>query len=141
VTRYLLDTNIVSNMIKPAPSQTLAAWLLDQRYSDLFIASWTMAEIRRGILTLPDGRRRDGLDEWFHGAGGPVHMFAGRILPFDEAAAEIWARLVAQGYRTGRPRSETDMIIAATALAHDCMIVTHNTRDFDGVAPVLNPMA
>ena len=140
MTRYLLDTNIISNMIKPEPSPALAAWLLEQHASDLFVASWTMAEIRRGILCMPQGRRRDRLDEWFSGVGGPLEMFAGRILAFDEQAAEIWAGLVAEGYRIGRPRSEPDMIVAATALANACMIVTHNVRDFEGVAPILNPM-
>ena len=140
MTRYLLDTNIISNMIKPEPSTALAAWMLEQHASDLFVASWTMAEIRRGILCMPQGRRRDRLEEWFSGPRGPAAMFAGRILPFDEHAAEIWAALVAEGYRTGRPRSEPDMIVAATALVNACMIVTHNVRDFEGVAPILNPM-
>lgn len=140
MTRYLLDTNIISNMIKPEPSPALAAWLLEQQSGDLFVAAWTMAEIRRGILCMPLGRRRDGLEEWFAGPSGPVEMFAGRILPFDDRAAEVWAELVAEGHRTGRPRSEVDMIVAATALANDCMVVTHNVRDFEGVAPILNPM-
>jgi predicted nucleic acid-binding protein len=69
----------------------------------------------------------------------PAALFAGRILPFDAEAALIWARLMAEGASTGRPRSALDMIIAATALAGGCAIVTDNERDFAGLDPV-NPL-
>ena len=123
MTRYLLDTNIISNMIKPEPSTALAAWMLEQRGSDLFVASWTMAEIRRGILCMPQGRRRDRLEEWFASEGGPVEMFAGRILPFDEQAALAYATLPFR-------RASYDRLIAAHALALDVTLVTANERDF-----------
>jgi predicted nucleic acid-binding protein len=63
--RYLLDTNIISNIIKPTPSESLMAWMAEQADQDLFIASLTVAEIRRGILEKPAGRRRDRLEVWF----------------------------------------------------------------------------
>jgi predicted nucleic acid-binding protein len=133
VTRYLLDTNIISNVVKPQPSESLVAWMSTQRDEDLFIASLTVAEIRRGILEKPRGKKRDALDKWFAGSEGPQALFADRILSFDEKAALIWARLMAEGKASGRPRSGLDMIIAAVAGANECVVVTANEKDFAGL--------
>jgi predicted nucleic acid-binding protein len=138
VTRYLLDTSIISDIIKPAPSPSLLAWMAERSDADLFIASLTVAEIRRGILEKPAGRRRDALEAWFSGPEGPQMLFAGRVLPFDERAGLIWARLMAEARASGRPRSALDAIIAATAEANHCVVVTGNERDFADVATV-NP--
>lgn len=139
MTRYLLDTNIVSNLIKPVRPVALVEWAAAQADEDLFIASMTLAEIRRGLLRLPAGRRRRELEGWFNGPDGPQATFAGRILPFDEAAALIWARLMVDGDDAGRPRNSADMVIAAVAEAHRCVIATDNERDFVGLN-YLNPM-
>jgi len=137
--RYLLDTNILSNITKPAPSDSLVAWMAEQADQDLFIASLTVAEIRRGVLEKPAGKRRNQLEAWFSGPEGPLALFAGRILPFDEKAGLIWARLMADGKSKGRPRSALDTIIAAVAEANECVIATDNERDFDGVTTI-NPI-
>ena len=137
--RYLLDTNIISNIVKPVPSEALMAWMAEQIDQDLYIASLTVAEIRRGVLEKPAGKRRDRLEIWFSGPEGPQALFAGRILPFDEKAGLIWARLMADGKAAGRPRSALDTIIAAVAEANGCVVVTDNERDFAGIE-VLNPM-
>ncbi|WP_174059081.1 type II toxin-antitoxin system VapC family toxin [Rhizobium rhizogenes] len=137
--RYLLDTNIISNFTKPAPSEALVAWMEDQADRDLFISSLTVAEVRRGVLEKPAGKRRDQLDAWFHGPQGPQSLFAGRILPFDEKAGLAWAQLMADGTANGRPRSAVDTIIAAIAVSNDCVVVTDNGRHFEGVETV-NPM-
>jgi predicted nucleic acid-binding protein len=139
VTRYLLDTNIISNVVKPQPSEPLLGWMAAQRDDDLFIASLTVAEIRRGILEKPRGKKRDALDAWFAGPEGPQALFSGRILSFDDKAGLIWARLMADGKATGRPRSALDMIIAAVAGASECVVVTDNEKDFAGI-PFVNPM-
>jgi len=139
VTRYLLDTNIISNVIKPEPSSTLLTWLEAQTDDDLFIASLTLAEIRHGILAKPAGRKRDALDRWFSGPEGPQALFGGRILAFDENAALLWAKLMADGKAAGRPRSPLDMIIASIAVANDCIVVTDNERDY-GEVEFINPM-
>jgi toxin FitB len=139
VTRYLLDTNIISNLVKPAPSEPLLAWMSAQRDDDLFIASLTIAEIRRGILEKPRGRKRDELDQWFSGPEGPQALFAGRILPFDDKAGMIWARLMTNGKLAGQPRSGLDMIIAAVADANACIVVTDNAKDFRELE-IINPM-
>ena len=139
MTRYLLDTNIISNVVKPQPSEPLLGWMATQRDDDLFIASLTVAEIRRGILEKPRGKKRDALDAWFAGPEGPQGIFSGRILSFDDKAGLIWARLMADGKATGRPRSALDMIIAAVAVASECVVVTDNEKDFAGI-PFVNPM-
>ena len=137
--RYLLDTNIISNLIKPIPSASLVDWMANQVDVDLFISSLTMAEIRRGVLEKPAGKRRDALDAWFSGPEGPQSLFAGRILAFDERAALVWARFMANGKAEGRPRSALDTIIAAVATVNDCIVVTDNDRDFVDVK-ALNPL-
>jgi len=139
VTRYLLDTNIISNVIKPHPSKTLLEWLGVQADDDLFISSLTLAEIQRGILQKPPGRKRQALEAWFTGPEGPQALFAGRVLPFDEPAALIWARLIADGMALGHPRSPLDMIVASVSLANDCILVTDNGRDFEGL-DFINPL-
>jgi hypothetical protein len=137
--RYLLDTNIISNIGKPIPSESLLAWMSVQNDNDLFIASLTVAEVRRGVLEKPPGKRRDQLENWFSGPEGPQALFAGRVLPFDENAGLIWARLMADGKRQGRPRSALDMIIAAVAEAHGCIVVTDNEKDFQDIQ-IINPL-
>ena len=137
--RYLLDTNILSNVTKPVPSAALLAWMGDQADGDLFISALTVAEIRRGVLEKPTGKKRDQLEAWFSGAEGPQALFAGRILAFDEKAGLIWARLMAEGKAKGRPRSSLDTIIAAIAEVNGCIVVTDNEKDFEGIE-IVNPM-
>lgn len=139
MTRFLLDTNIVSTFAKPVPSQAVIAWMGEIADQDLFIAALTIGEIHRGILRAPMGQRRDQLERWFAGTEGPRALFAGRILPLDDAAAMVWGRLMAEGMTRGRRRSGIDMIIAAVAETNDCVVVTDNERDFAGL-PLFNPM-
>jgi toxin FitB len=137
--RYLLDTNIISNITKPIPSKSLLAWMSERNDEDLYIASLTVAEIRRGILEKPPGKRRDQLEAWFGGPEGPQALFAGRVLAFDEAAGLIWARLMADGKAKGQPRNVLDTIIAAVAEANGCIVITDNERDFPGIETI-NPL-
>ena len=139
MSRSLLDTNIISNVTKPEPSEALVSWMAGQPDRDLFISSLTVAEIWRGVLEKPAGKKRRELERWFSGPEGPRSLFAGRVLPFDENAAMVWARLMADGTSKGRPRSPLDMIIAAIADVNECVIVTENERDFAGLK-VVNPM-
>jgi predicted nucleic acid-binding protein len=139
VTRYFLDTNIISNVTKPAPSESLVAWMAEQSDGDLFIASFTVAEIWRDVLEKPAGKKRKELEAWFSGPEGPQALFFGRVLPFDEMAALAWARLMADGRAKGQPRSALDMIIAAVAEANDCVVVTDNEKDFAEIT-ILNPL-
>jgi predicted nucleic acid-binding protein len=139
VTRYLLDTNIISNATKPNPSSALLKWMTEQNDIDLFISALTVAEIRRGLLEKSAGKKRTLLEAWFAGPEGPQALFAGRVLAFDEKAALVWAQLMAEGTTKGRPRSALDMIIAAVAEANGCVVVTDNEKDFTGLKFV-NPL-
>jgi predicted nucleic acid-binding protein len=139
VSKSLLDTNIISNVTKPEPSINLVAWMSDQADEDLFISAMTVAEIRRGILEKPAGKKRRELESWFSGPEGPLTLFAGRVLAFEEKASLIWARLMADGTAKGRPRSPLDMIIAAIAEANNCVVVTENESHFAGLK-IFNPM-
>ena len=139
MSRYLLDTSIISNVTKPSPSELLLSWMAAQVDEDLFISSLTIAEIWRAVLEKPAGRKRDQLETWFTGAEGPSALFAGRVLAFDEQASLIWARLMAGGRATGRSLSALDTIIAATAITNDCIVVTDNECHFPDVQ-ILNPL-
>jgi predicted nucleic acid-binding protein len=139
LTRYLLDTNIISNVTKPDPSELLLEWMSAQSDGDLFISSLTVAEIRRGILDKPRGKKRERLEAWFAGPEGPQSLFRGRVLLFDENAALLWARLMSEGRAAGKPRSDLDMIVAAIAEANGCVIVTDNEKHFSGL-DFLNPL-
>jgi predicted nucleic acid-binding protein len=139
VSRSLLDTNIIGKVTKPMPSEALVAWMAEQSDEDLFISSLPVAEIRRGILEKPLGKKRRELENWFSGPEGPPALFAGRVLPFDEKAGLVWARLMADGTAKGRPRSPLDMIVAAIAETNDCVVVTESERDFAGVK-IVNPL-
>jgi toxin FitB len=139
MTRYLLDTNIISDATKPLPPPLLLEWMAEQLDDDLFISSLSLAEIRRGVLENPAGKKRRELEEWFAGPEGPQALFRGRVLAFDEKAALVWARLMSEGTAAGKPRSAFDMVVAAIAEANGCLVVTDNERHFSGVE-FLNPL-
>lgn len=139
MTRYLLDTDIISKVTKPDPSTALLAWMAEQNDTDLFISALTVGEIRRGLLEKPKGKKRALLEAWFTGPEGPQALFAGRLLPFDEKAGLIWAQLMADGTAKGRPRSALDIIIAAVAESNGCVVVTDSERDFAGLN-FINPL-
>ena len=139
--RFLLDTNIVSEAVRPQPSPDLTEWLSSQRDEALHIATLTVAEIRRGILEKEPGRRRRELEAWFTGPEGPQALFAGRVLAFHERAALEWARIMAEGTGAGRPRSAMDMIIAATAAVHGLTVATANEKHFRDIGVAwINPL-
>lgn len=139
MSRYLLDTNIISNATKPEPSEALIAWMADQADADLFISALTVAEILRGLREKPAGKKRRELEHWFSGPEGPQALFTGRVLPFDEKAALAWARLMAHGTAAGGPRNALDTIIAAVAEVNDCVVVTDSEKDFPGLR-IVNPL-
>lgn len=125
---YVLDTNVVSEFIKPRPEPAVLAWLDTNPREALLLPSAVVAEFLFGIERMAAGRRRDALREFaeaFIGAGG-----AGSVLPFAEAEARVYARIGAHRQSIGRPISQLDAQIAATAAVRALPVVTRNVRDF-----------
>ena len=125
---FLLDTNVVSEWVKPRPDPRVVAWLADVDEDRVFLSVVTLGEIRHGIERLPAGRRRERLDEWLREE--LPERFESRVLPIDVAVANAWGRIVAQRERTGRSISTIDAFIAATAEVHGLTLVTRNASDF-----------
>ena len=126
---YLLDTNVVSEWVKPRPDAGVAAWLAEVDEDRVFVSVITLAELRYGIERMPTGNRRRRLDEWLRNEL-PLR-FEGRILVIDGATADAWGKIVARREATGRAISVPDAFIAATAEVHGLTLVTRNARDFE----------
>lgn len=125
---YLLDTNVLSELMRAAPSPALLAWMDAQAGQELFICAITRGEIELGITLLPQGKRRTALAVQAQAMFD--EDFAGRCLPFDERCAPIYADLVASRTRQGLPISVEDAQIAAISLANQKNLATRNTSDF-----------
>ena len=124
----VIDTNIVSELMRAEPSAEVLAWMDDRPPRELFVTAVTEAEVRTGIALLPEGRRRRGLAEACERAFGS--LFAGRVLPFDSEAARAYAEIVAARRVLGRPVSQADGQIAAIARSRGMAVATRNIRDF-----------
>lgn len=134
----LLDTNVLSEVRRPAPSPKVLAWLDTIDEDRAFISVASIAELRRGIALLDDGRRRAALAAWL--ANDLPARFAGRLLPIDHAVAERWGDLMALSRRTGVALSVMDGFFAASALVSNLTLVTRNVKDFAAFGvPLHNP--
>jgi predicted nucleic acid-binding protein len=122
---YLLDTNIVSETVRRTPNKAVIAWLDRLPGEALFVSVLTLGEIRKGIETLADRRRREKLRLWLEHE--LPEWFEGRVLPVDLAVADRWGRLLAE---VGKPVPTIDSLLAATALHHELRLVTRNAGDF-----------
>ena len=137
---FVLDTNVVSELMRPAPAPKVRAWLDAQLTSDLFITAITEAEIRTGIAVLPDGERQGGLNAAAERAFGV--LFAERILPFDSDAAQAYAVIAVARRVGGHPISQADCQIAAIARSRGASVVTRDVGGFEGSGvEVVNPWA
>ncbi len=136
--RYLVDTCVVSELIKKRPSRLVAAWVREQDELSLFVSVLTFGEIEKGLAKLQDGKRRQVLRNWLD--HDLRRRFTGRILPFDYEAACRWGEISGKAEREGAPIPVLDAQLAATALIHGMTLVTRNTGDMEpsGV-PTLNP--
>jgi predicted nucleic acid-binding protein len=135
---FLLDTNVVSELIKPKPEPKLTAWI-EAAEEDLFrLSVLTLGEIRKGINSLPDSTRRTALESWLN--HDLLIRFAHRILDVDQAVADRWGRLAANALAAKQLLPVVDGLLAATAIHHNLTLVTRNARDVSltGV-PVINP--
>lgn len=134
----LLDTNVVSEASQPGGHPNWKAWLDRQPTDSLYLSAVTVAELLWGIAVLPNGRRKDSLEDVLRSRVLPV--FEGRILPFDTAAAETYAQLRALGRATGTAIATVDGYIAAIALAHRLTVATRDTAPFAAAGlSVINP--
>ena len=124
----VLDTNVVSELMRDDARPEVLAWLDKRPARDLFVTAVTEAEIRTGIAFLPEGRRRRGLAEAAERAFGS--LFAGRVLPFDSEAARSYAGIAAARRATGRPISQADSQIATIAISRGMSVATKNIQDF-----------
>jgi toxin FitB len=134
----LLDTNVLSELMRPAPAESVMRWMASQPVTGLYTTSVTQAEIFHGIMLLPAGRRRKG----FEAAAEAMfdQDFHGRILAFGSDAARPYARIAAERRRAGRPISHFDAQIAAIARSAGADIATRNVADYDGCGvKVINP--
>ncbi|RWB78422.1 MAG: type II toxin-antitoxin system VapC family toxin [Mesorhizobium sp.] len=128
--RLLLDTNVLSEVTRPAPDTRVLEWLNELDEDRSFISVVSIAEIRRGVALMDEGRKREALAEWL--ARDLPQRFDQRVLPVDEAVALAWGDLMGLAKRRGRGPSSMDGMIAATAIARQLTLATRNTKDFEG---------
>jgi predicted nucleic acid-binding protein len=126
----LLDTNVVSELMKATPDIGLLNWIDRLPRTELFVASITQAELLYGVALLPLGRRRDEIAQAVNAVFGD--LFRDRVLPFDSAAASAYADIGANRRRAGRPIGAFDAAIAAIARSRSLPLATRNLSDFEG---------
>jgi predicted nucleic acid-binding protein len=134
----LLDTNVLSELMKPVPEEDVVRWVDNQLVNTLFISAITRAEIELGIALLPDGQRKKQISD---AAQQMFAQFTGRCLVFGETAAVQYGQLVAARTRNGRPITVEDAQIAAIAMAGGLRLATRNEKDFADIPGlvVVNP--
>lgn len=134
----VLDTNVLSELMKPSPYNLVADWVADQPSSSLFTTTITQAEILYGIFLLPAGTRREAL---LKAAKAMFAVdFAGRVLPFDSSAAHAYAEIASARRNAGKPISQFDAQIASIATSRGASVASRNARDFHQCGPpVINP--
>ncbi len=125
---FLIDTNVISEFVRPKPSLQVKRWFEFADPESLFASVVTFGEIRLGIEDLPVGKRRAALEQWLE--EGVPEWFQANLLPVTKAIADRWGQMTIQAKRKGFTISTADGLIAATALEHDLTLVTRNTKDF-----------
>lgn len=135
---FLLDTNVISEVIRRRPEPRVVEWLASTNEDLMYLSVLTLGEIRRGIAALKTGARRAALEAWLD---GELRIrFAAKILPIDEAVADQWGVLAAAAAARGRPFPVVDGLLAATALHHNVTLVTRDDAHLAGAGvPVFNP--
>ena len=125
---FLLDTSVVSELVKKVPHEPVVSWLGDQHEDLLYLSVVTIGELEKGIARLPASARRNRLQTWVR--RDLVARFGNRLLPIDVPTATRWGTLTGESEKRGRPLPVIDSLIAATALEHGFSVVTRNVEDF-----------
>jgi toxin FitB len=135
---FLLDTNCISELVRPKPEPRVMEWMDSADEAMLYLSVLTVGEIRKGVAGLAQGKRRTLLEAWLE-----VELqerFAGRIMPIDSSIADRWGLIAAEAIRKGKTLSVIDGLLAATALHHNLTVVSRNVSDFTNTqVQVLNP--
>ena len=135
---FLLDTNVISELVRPRPDAHVRRWIEGTDESLLYLSVLTLGEIRKGIASVRDESKRAGLEGWLD--SDMVARFWGRILDVDRGVADRWGRLAAEAAAKKTPLPVIDGLLAATAMQHNLMLVTRNTKDVAATGvPLLDP--
>ena len=126
---FLLDTNVISELVKNKPDPGVTHWIETTDENLLYLSVLTLGEIRKGISSLPDARRRATLEAWL--VRDLVIRFSGRVLPMDHAVADRWGRLAGSAAARRSPLPVIDGLLAATALHYDLTLVTRDTKHLE----------
>lgn len=127
MTGFLLDTNIVSELVRPRPDSRVTSWMNSADEELLYLSVLTLGEVHKGITTVANPTRKGRLETWL--SGGLIARFEGRILEIDQAVADRWGQISGSLALRGTPLAVIDGLLAATALHHNLTLVTRNTRD------------
>ncbi|MCI5208745.1 MAG: type II toxin-antitoxin system VapC family toxin [Candidatus Electrothrix sp. ATG2] len=134
---YLLDTCVISELVKPRPNTAVIGWLARNPADRLFLSSLTIGELKRGITRLPDSKKKNRLMMWLDTL---LADYGDRILPVDRSVAEAWGIMQARAEDSGKRMSIIDGYIAATASVYQMTVVTRNEEDFSpSHQAILNP--
>lgn len=124
---FLLDTNVISELVRPKPEPAVISWINAADESLLYLSVLTLGEIRKGIASVRAASRRAALENWY--SGELLARFSGQILPIDESVADRWGRLTASAAARKHTLPVIDGLLAATAIDHNLTFVTRNTKD------------
>lgn len=135
---YLLDTCVISELIKKQPNSKVVQWISDIEEANLFISVLTIGELHKGIEKLPESRKKNKLHKWV--TYDMKKRFQNKIIDFDLHTASIWGKIQAKSEMSGQKLPAIDSLIAATGVSHDLIVVTRNTKDMESSGvELLNP--
>lgn len=136
--KYLLDSNVISELVAKKPNQQVIEWLDALEPTNVYLSVITIGELAKGIARLAPSKRKDALQKWL--TQELMERFDGRILEIDSGVMFQWGELTAEAERKGRQLPAIDSLIAAIAIYYACIVVTRNEADFEGThVPVVNP--
>jgi len=135
--RYLLDTCVISELVKPVPNRKVIDWLNELPSEALFLSVITIGELRKGLTRIPDSKRKQRLTVWLNTL---LEDYKERIFPIDLMVAENWGIIQGNAENAGTPMSSIDGLLAATTYTHNLTLATRNENDFiSSQIPIINP--